>query len=354
MGIFSTILSVAGFIVLLFAVVLLHELGHFLVAKFFKIEIEEFGIGFPPKVKRLFTWRGTAFYLNALPLGGYNLPKQDPDTGVDAVDNAPFLHKNSVYLAGSLVNLITAFLAYAIIFASIGVPIKNAVVVQSVLPNTPADGVFMADDRLVAINQQKVASIDHALEVIRSNRGNELEFTLKRGEEVLTKRVTIRTEFNPKEGSLGIRITNPQEKMQFSPSIQMAADITATRVVQMFTLPYQLIANPSQNVTLVGLKGMYEIYRDSTEVSPASQGQREEVHVLIRVLEFFASMSLSIGTINLFPFPALDGGRVLLSLPELVLRRKLPQRITATINIGGFAMLMLLMISINVFDFLPK
>src|SRR5258708_6019281 len=128
------IFSIIAFILMLSLLVIIHELGHFLTARFFKIKIEEFGIGYPPRARTLFTWKGIPFTLNWIPVGGF--VKMEGEDGSANEDNIQHKTKNSfgpfytkpkwqrliVILAGATVNFLFGVLAFSVIYSYVGIP----------------------------------------------------------------------------------------------------------------------------------------------------------------------------------------------------------------------------------------
>ena len=112
----------------------------------------------------------------------------------------------------------------------------------------------------------------------------------------------------------------------------------------------------SEQSRLVGLKGIYDIMQQTVsrdvEASTAAPSSTDPVDQPVRTLELIASLSISLGLLNLFPFPALDGGRILFLLPELLFRRRVSPQLENVVHAMGMAFLLLLMIYINVMDFI--
>src|SRR5512132_2220647 len=128
------------FILIFAGMVIVHELGHFIAARLCNIEVEEFGIGLPtPGAITLFTWKGTRFTLNWLPLGGFVRPKGENDPNVPGGLAAASPWKRLfVLVSGPMMNLLTAVVIYAIIFNMVGVPDTSRVLVDSLSPDSPA------------------------------------------------------------------------------------------------------------------------------------------------------------------------------------------------------------------------
>ncbi|MGE5221357.1 MAG: site-2 protease family protein, partial [Omnitrophica WOR_2 bacterium] len=117
----------------------------------------------------------------------------------------------------------------------------------------------------------------------------------------------------------------------------------------LLSLPIQMIRGtvPSSEGRLIGFKGMFDIYQE-VRTGQASPG----LPAYISVLLFFTQITVSLGILNLFPFPALDGGRIMFTLPEIIIRRRIPAQYENLINLVGFGLLLLLMIYINLQDFI--
>ena len=134
------------FILMLSVLVLIHELGHFLSARFFKMRVEEFGIGLPPRAKRLFKHRGTLFSLNWLPLGGfvklYGEDMENPQQAgsPEAFFNKPMWQRAAVLLSGVIMNFILGVVVFSIVYSYLGIPTKtNKVYIVEISKDSPAE-----------------------------------------------------------------------------------------------------------------------------------------------------------------------------------------------------------------------
>jgi regulator of sigma E protease len=138
------------FIVGIAIVIVLHELGHFLVARLLKVEVEEFGIGFPPRLVKLFEAGGTVFSLNWIPLGGFVRPKGENDPSVPGglAAASPWV-RLAVLFAGPVTNLLLGFALAIILMYNLGEPLPNQVLIQEVMPQSPAEqaGLLAGDLR---------------------------------------------------------------------------------------------------------------------------------------------------------------------------------------------------------------
>lgn len=327
------------FILGLGALILLHELGHFLVARLFKIEIEEFGIGFPPRMIKLFELNGTEYTLNWIPLGGFVRPKGENDPTVPgglAAAN-PFA-RLAVLASGPIMNILVGILLGMMLFYSLGDPILDQVRIEDIAPGSPADRAGLrAGDLLVSIAGEEIDSREKVVEVINKNLDKPVELVYRRGGREFSVSLVPRSDPPPNEGAIGILMGNPTRPINLGTAMYRGAYATFENIKAILLLPVRLFegtASPEEG-RLIGYRGMYEIYTE-----------------LQSPLYFFMAISISLGVMNLLPIPALDGGRILLTLPEILLRRRIPQQYENMIHLIGFTLLLLLIIYINVQDFI--
>src|SRR3990172_323177 len=153
--------AIAQFVGALAALIIIHELGHFFASRLLGVEVEEFGLGFPPRILTLFTAGGTRFSLNLIPLGGFVRPKGENDPSVPGglAAASPWV-RLAVVSAGPLANLAVGVILYALIFARVGMPITNQVLVVEVAENSPAQQAgLLPGDLIVRVNEVEVDSM---------------------------------------------------------------------------------------------------------------------------------------------------------------------------------------------------
>jgi regulator of sigma E protease len=354
------------FVVVFGGMVFVHEFGHFLAARFFKIEVEEFGFGFPPKAMTLFKWQGTEFTLNWLPIGGFVRPKgeNDPDVPGGLAAANPW-KRLGVLVAGPLMNLLTAILVFSAIVAQVGISIPGKVLIEDVTANSPAEQAGLkSQDVILAINGTAVTQIDATRALIRSSLDQPLELSLERNGQNLTLSATPLSSRTAEQGALGISLSYPHRPANLGDALSGGVAITGTQAASILYIPVGLIQgaiNPSE-ARLVGLKGIYDflgtaVQRDTQTRQEASQapvsGQpAAPTTPTFYVLSLIGMLSVSLGVFNLLPIPALDGGRILFTLPEILFRRRIPPKFENMVN--GVAMLVLigLMVVVNLMDFI--
>jgi len=346
-----TIQLIIEFIIALGTIIFIHEFGHFIVCKLLKIEVEEFGFGYPPRALTLFELGGTKFTLNWLPFGGFVRPKGENDptiTGGMAAAN-PW-RRIAVLLAGPTMNLLTAVVLFIAIYGVIGsLPDRNRVQLVDISPNSPASTAGLkAGDILVSVGGVEIHSLDAVRPVIYANLGKPLEFIYQR--DGVTQEITITPLANPgSSGAVGIYMNYPMKAFTIWGAVPESFTSMYEYVKELFTMIGQMIQGQStaSEGRLVGIKGMFDLYASVRE-SAGTPG----VPTIVNVMLFFASISISLGLMNLLPIPALDGGRIVFALPEIIIHRRIPPKYEVWVNFISFALLILLMIFINLQDFI--
>ena len=161
-------IQLVQFVLGIAALILLHELGHFIAARLLNVEVEEFGIGFPPRIVKLFEYKGTAYSLNWLPLGGFVRPKgeNDPDVQGGLAAASPWV-RLGVLFAGPAMNLLIGVILGIILFYSLGDPVQDKVKINYIDPRTPAaEAGLQAGDLFIAVNGQEIDSTTKLQELI--------------------------------------------------------------------------------------------------------------------------------------------------------------------------------------------
>jgi regulator of sigma E protease len=338
------------FILALSALIIIHEIGHFVVGRLFKVDVEEFGLGYPPRILTLFEAKGTKYSLNWLPFGGFVRFKgeTDPDAPGSLASANPWA-RIMVLLAGPMMNILVAIVLYAIIISIIGMPDPTQVQISYVGENSPAEGAgLMVGDTILMVNDQEVNSSTTLHDTIYSNLGVPISVVYQRGEETTEVSLVPRTN-PPEEGAIGIGLTNPTKPV--NPLVALPAGAVATyehaKALIGFTGMIVRGELSSEEGRLVGFKGMYDLYED-TQDSETTSG----VPTIVAKLAFFTNITISLAILNLLPIPALDGGRILFTLPEAIFHRRIPPDYENLVNLVSFGLLLLLLIYINLQDFI--
>ena len=361
----ETVLTWLVFILAFGGMVIIHEFGHFIAARLCKIEVEEFGIGLPtPGAIKLFTWQGTRFTLNWLPLGGFVRPKGENDPTVQGglAAAAPW-RRFIVLAAGPVMNLLTAILIYSFIFYRVGVPDTSRVLVSSVVTNSPAEEAgFQSGDIFISGDGEAIASYDDLRLIVDDNVDQPVVFLVERDGGEIELIATPKLFEDQNRAMIGVGLGVPFVRSTSAiETLGLGARYTYFSVRNLLSLPAQMIRGTltEEQSRVIGLKGIYDIIgqtvsRDMEASANASAGNTPSANPMdqpVRTLELIAALSISLGVFNLFPFPALDGGRIIFLLPELIFRRRVPAQVENLVHGLGMTVLLLFMIYVNVMDF---
>lgn len=350
------LVTVLIFLGLLLLLVLVHEWGHFFVARRAGCTVEEFGFGFPPRLFSIKRGR-TVFSFNLLPIGGFvRIEGEDMQTA-----NPPptdFGSKSAswrvaILAAGVAMNVVLAF-ALLTVQASIGYPtlvtgrsgelrgVKTYI--TDVAPDSPANTAgLQALDRLVSINGITNPTVEDVQRTAQEKGGQELTVEIERqGQHEVLKLVP---RINPPagEGALGIGLAaTALQKVPWWQApltgLRRTGEMLVAIVTQFAAIIGRLWREGSVGQTLTGPVGI-AVYTNEAARLGASY-----------VLEFAALISLNLALINILPFPALDGGRILFVTLEKIFRRRLPFRVEKLTHAIGFAVLIGLMLLVTFKD----
>lgn len=350
-----SLLSLLEFILAIAVLAFFHELGHFIMSKLFKIEVEEFGLGMPPRVAKLFTWQGTDFTLNLLPFGAFVRPKGENDAGVPGGLAAASPGKRlGVLMGGPLMNLIGGALIFSLIFSINGVVSAVDVRIQKVELNSPAaEAGIQAGDIIRQAGQKPVDGFDDISTVVTENAGKEVTFQLERDGKTITTAIIPRV--NPPEGQGRLGIVMEAVPVYQKVSALKAVGLGFTEVGYMagelVMVPVRLVEGviaPDQ-ARVVSIVGMFQMYQQVSDAEQQASTANPETPQFA-ILQFFGIISVALGLTNLLPLPALDGGHILFLIPEIFFKRKVPQQFENAVHAIGFSALLILMIFLVVND----
>ena len=435
-----TLRLILEFVGALAFLIIIHEMGHFIACRALNVEVEEFGIGLPPKLFRF--WRlkgsmtvgrhrleiprnfelpfdarkglklgvdatakpvngklvlrsialaatedgqytppandyvalpndevrisgilkeimpGTEFTINALPLGGFVRPKGENDPEVfGGLAAAPAWKRVIVAFAGPVMNLLAALIFLVYTFGVYGNPvaIQDQVQIAAVDADSPAQAAGLQScDVINSINGQPIYTHTDLSAIIAQNLDQPVTLAYTRNGQANTVSLVPRS--NPPEGkgAMGVQVSNRLTFERLGAGEILPASLTtlASTGYEMISLPIRLLSNQiaPEEGRLVGLKGMYDIYagvRTGDLFACAPQP--------FNVLNFLITLTVSLGMLNLLPIPALDGGRILFALPELVVGRRISPQYESFVNLITFISFMLLigaLLFVNFRDFI--
>ena len=306
---------------------------------------------------------GTEFTLNWLPLGGFVRPKGENDPNIPGGLAAANPWKRlGVLIAGPLMNLIAGVLVYSLLFVLSGIPSQVRIV--KVIENSPAsEAGLQAGDIVLAANGSNVTTTDGMIILIRRSLDRPILLEVERGGEILEISVTPLSS-RYRQGAVGVfmeQVTAPTSS--WFATLPAAVNATYEQGYEILSLPAQIVRGLIQpdEGRFIGLKGIFDIFNltVSTDVSSRGGASTAGGGPTYSTLYLIATLTISIGLFNVLPFPALDGGRIIFVLPELIFRRRVPHQVENAVHAAGMIFLILLMIYINVMDFvnpldLPK
>lgn len=339
--------NIFAFIIVLSVLILVHELGHFLVARLFGVGVEKFSLGFGPRIAGK-TVGITDYRLSAIPLGGYvKMIGDEPDSEIPpedihlAFNHKPLFKRFLIVAAGPFSNLLLAVVIFLGLFLATGIPVINPVI-GKIDPGSPASHAgIQPNDRVITINGKPVDSWEAMSNIITSSGGRELTIAIQRGVQTVDIHVTpskqsAKNLFGESvdryiigvmsAGESHIRkLTIPEAFSESLVQTYRIAELTALSIVKM-------IEGSISTKTLGGPIMIAEM---------AGQQAREGAASFIF---FIALLSINLGILNFLPIPVLDGGHLFFFLIEAVIRRPLSVRAQELAQQAGIAVLALLMI----------
>jgi len=362
--------TVLGFVIGLMPLVIVHELGHFTVARLIGVWAREFGIGFPPRIVKLFKWKETEFTLNWLPLGGFvRLEGEDaysevrpPDEDMTAEETAeavearahslslrPPLQRVAVMLGGPVMNLLAAWVIAVLVFMT-GIP-ATRVAIDGTAAGSPAEAAGMqSGDVIVAIDGTEIETLEDVSAAVDSKLEQPVVITLEREGAALDVTLTPRSAPPEGEGAMGVSIVAveaPGELQRYSlgESLKYGTNYMGRAMGVTLMLPFYIVRMriPLAEARPVGVIGISQLAQGSMESSVS-------VGSAYPFLQVVLLLSLSLGIFNLLPIPALDGGRIVFALIEKVRGKKLPARVEERIHQVTYAILLVIFVVITVLD----
>jgi regulator of sigma E protease len=443
------------FILVFGGIILVHELGHYFASRLLKIEVEEFAVGFPPRLVRL--WRGkgsllvgkerlvipinfdlpfdpkqsasrpvravaarisgklilrsielsdasdlpskpdpvqekepspgqtdkisgddgtkliegsqesgeihisgilhdvkpgTEFTLNWIPLGGFNKIRGEDDPGATGglAAAAPW-KRITVLLAGAAMNLLTAVVVYTIFFSQIGIPDSHSAVIAAVDSPSPAEHAgIQVGDVILAAGGLQVNGYSKLTEITHNYLDKPLPLVILRDGKVVEITITPRSVYPSDQGPMGVSVGQPLlPARSWFETIPAAFSAVGRDVSSLLALPGRLIAGTISHeaAQIGGPRSVWNLFqqavaRDVTSRQVPTNGgttTRPTNYTLLTII----SLTVTVAVANLLPLPALDGGHIFMTLPEIFLRRRIPAKYLAMINGIGFIILVTLL-----------
>lgn len=326
-------LTAVAAIFIFLVVILIHELGHFLVAKKVGIKVNEFSIGMGPQLFQK-TKGETTYSLRLIPLGGYVSMEGEDDDSDDprSFNNAKVGPKLAVVSAGAIMNFILAIVVLSIAAFGIGIPTTE---IEEVIEDSPAYvSNLKKGDRIKSINGVDISSWEEIVDSISSS-DIDSEIILKVEREGRVESFSMQPV--EEEGRSIVGIVPAREK-SFIQSIKSGFIQTFTMIKAMFQFIGMLITGKMDSVGLSGPVGVVQQIGDAAKLG------------VYNVLLLLGFISVNLGFFNLLPIPALDGGRILFLLIEAIRGKKMDPNKEGFVHFIGFALLISLMIFVTYKD----
>lgn len=355
------LLTILVFVLILGLLIFIHELGHFVVAKRAGMKVEEFGFGFPPRIFGI--RRGETLYsINWIPLGGFVKILGEDGGSAAAEDPRAFGNKGfgprfAVLVAGVAMNFLLGWFLLFLGFAVVGVPTEVTkdlnlyqakvsqaeIAIVAIEKNSPAETAGLkVGDVIVSVDKKKFENIEELINYTKSHAGSTVVYELKRGRKIFRLDITPRANPPPGGGAVGFApakiavVTYPVFQ-----AIGLSAQALFYKTVNILFAFSELLKNLLTSGKLIeglsGPVGIAVLTRDFATLG------------LVYLVQFIATLSINLAVINGFPFPALDGGRVLFLLVEKI-RGVKSVKWEQVANAIGFALLILLMVAVTFRD----
>jgi len=368
------------FIFILSLLVLIHELGHFFVAKKNGIRVEEFGIGFPPKLKGI--QRGeTEYTINAIPLGGFvRLYGEEYKDEVGGERNRAFVSKKphqkaAVIVAGIVVNIIFGIaLFYGILayngFRADPLPLlfphhftfgtqEGSVIAAQLVAGSPAQKAGIKPEDIIlsySVDQgtnKTIHSAAELIDIIKTSQGKTVQLETKNLKNGKSEFISVVPRYNPqlKRAVIGVSLIDgiilsyntPLEKLfaGFLHSYNVL-DYNFSAIGKLFQIAIKEKSTEPVAGAVSGPIGILTVVNDIV----ASSGEK----LVMNILNLMALLSLSLGIMNILPLPALDGGRLVFIIYEWVTGKPVHKKIESYTNMIGFALLIGVAILVSISD----
>ena len=340
--------TIVSFVVILLVLILVHEFGHFISAKIFKVKVEEFGIFLPPRIAG-FKHGETIYSINALPLGGFVklLGEEDPKaSGSLAGKSIPV--RLVTLGAGSLMNLLLPFVLLSLAFmlphqavASDIFKDKGELIVVEIAPDSPASKAGIeVNDIILSVNGEQTLNVDDYERLIGQNLGKEITIAIKHSDATTAEVILAPRAQSPEgEGATGVSITTVITK---SYPFWQAIPRGAAYYWDILVLLKDGIVQSIKGTIPFDVSGPVGIAQVVGEVARTG---------ISNLLILTSLISINLGIVNIFPLPALDGGRIVFVLLEWVRRgKRISPKTEQLVHSIGMALLLALILLVTYRD----
>lgn len=362
--------SLILFIGIISFLVLIHEFGHFMAAKKIGVKVEEFGLGLPPKIwgKR---FKGTEFTLNFLPFGGFVRLKgeEEHNTDSDSFESKGVYQRAFVVVAGVLMNLLLAIFIYQItlhirdyksdffpVLGDIKPYFGNLEVTSGLISGLTTESkidknMVSGGDYVYSINDTRVTSNSQLRDLVNSVEGDRVSVVVKNlRDTTVVKEMDVELFKKDNQKYIGIYLAEAGRVNYQEINPMLVGTLHSLNIAKLSLDSLGLLINKSvenKDISIVsenvaGPVGIYGVVDTIKEMNGSA--------ISLDIFELVAMLSLSLAVMNILPIPAVDGGRLVFLVYEMILRRKISPKIELAVNKFGMLFLLALLISITVKD----
>lgn len=340
----STLITVVTALLVFGLLIFIHEFGHYIFARIFKVKINEFSIGMGPKLLYYDSKKtGIRYSLSMFPIGGFVAMEGENEEALDpnSFDKKPAWQRFIITAAGATVNILAGFLIMIIL--STMVPIGNTTVGEFVVSEefdvSSSDSGLQIGDKIIKVGKKRVVYYDELSYEIMRQGTRPIDLTVIRdGKTQVIENVVFpgMSQDGQSFGSMDFRIYRVDKDFGTVMNYSFRKSFLIVRMC--WESIYDLITGRYTVAAISGPVGISSAIGDAAKAGIAS------------LLHIAALISINLGVMNLLPIPALDGGRLLTLIIEMITRKKLPPKVEGIINTVGLAALLLLSVVIMVKD----
>lgn len=340
----TTVLYIVVAILIFGLLIMIHEFGHFIVARRCGVRVEEFSIGMGPKLYQRTTKKtGMLFSVRALPIGGYvsMMGEEEDEDSPDSFSRKPVWQRMAIIVAGATMNLLLGFLIVLIIVFYAKGMYSTTIKDFAKGATSNAEGGLVEGDTILKIGNVPVHTAEEVVYEIGNQATKPVRVTIRRnGEKLVLENVSFPT-YQESGVIFGDRDFNflVVEHPGFGDYIRAAFFRSCSMVKMVWDSLWNLITGKYSADALSGPIGVTAAVKNTI-----AESHWDPSGVFVYVMTITALITINLGVFNLIPFPALDGGRFFFLLIEAITRKRIPQSIESKINFAGMAALMLLML----------
>ncbi|MCI7499095.1 MAG: RIP metalloprotease RseP [Oscillospiraceae bacterium] len=339
----STVISIISAVLIFCVIVVVHEFGHFIVARKCGIDVQEFAIGMGPVIFKK-QGKHTLFTLRLLPLGGFcSMGEDEESDNENSFRNKSVWRKIAVIAAGAIMNLILGFILSLIIFLVAGK--VTTTIIAEIVPGSGCETAGMAvGDRITKVNGLHIFTANDIIYELRNDEDGVLDFVVERDGEKLT--------FNGVKFGLTVDEETGERVLNYDFKVYMK-NMTAAELLPAAAnkfMYYSRLILMSLSDLISGKYGLNNLQGPVGIVTVISESAQESGFDVGYLLDIAMLISVNVGIFNLLPLPALDGGRLVFLIIEAIRRKPIKAETEGMVHFAGFALLMLLMIIVTFND----